>query len=200
MPLSPRLVLSCRLVHGVMSRGRVVKCPHAAPRGLKAEGRAWGFSLVECLSALALMATLSLLALPSLESLAQRVRVDMVRDRWMSDLDLARSWSARHATVSTLSRRTDCPGLTDARDWRCGWQVVAPDSAEVLSDTPLTGNVSVLYSATTGELRIAASGDPMSAGASLRIKPWRPEWVSLATTICLNIAGRVHWQSSESCS
>ncbi len=159
-----------------------------------------GFSLAECLCAVALMATLSLLALPSLESMAQRVRVDMTRDRWLSDLDLARSWSARHGVVSALSRRTDCPGLTDARDWRCGWQVIVPSSNEVLRDTPLSGDLSVVYSATTGELRMAASGDPMSAGASLRIKPWRPEWVSLAATICLNIAGRVHWQSGEGCS
>jgi prepilin-type N-terminal cleavage/methylation domain-containing protein len=158
-----------------------------------------GFSLAECLCAVALMATLSLLALPSLEAMAQRVRVDMARDRWLSDLDLARSWSARHGVVSALSRRTDCPGLTDARDWRCGWQVTVPSRTEVLRDTPLSGDLSVVYSATTGELRIAASGDPMSAGASLRIKPWRAEWAALATTICLNIAGRVHWQSGEGC-
>lgn len=145
------------------------------------------------------MATLSVMALPSLESLAQRVRVDMTRDRWLSDLDLARSWSARHGVVSALSRRTDCPGLSDARDWRCGWQVVVVNSAHVLQESPLTGELSVLYSTTTGELRIAASGDPMTAGASLRIKPWQAEWVSLATTICLNIAGRVHWQPGEGC-
>jgi len=74
------------------------------------------------------------------------------------------------------------------------------NSGEVLRDTPLRGDLSVVYSSSTGELRVAASGDPMSAGASLRIKPWRVEWVSLATTICLNIAGRVHWQSGEGCS
>ncbi len=159
-----------------------------------------GFSLAECLCAVALVATLSLLALPSLESMAQRARVDMTRDRWLSDLDLARSWSARHGAVSALTRRTDCPGLADARDWRCGWQVIATHSNEVLSDTPLPGDIAVVFSTSTGELRMAASGDPMSAGASLRIKPWRAEWVSLATTICLNIAGRVHWQPGEGCS
>jgi len=159
-----------------------------------------GFSLAECLCAVALMATLCMLALPSLELLAQRVRVDMTRDRWLSDLDLARSWSARVGAMSALSRRTGCPGLGDARDWRCGWQVIVVNSGEVLRDTPLRGDLSVVYSSSTGELRVAASGDPMSAGASLRIKPWRVEWVSLATTICLNIAGRVHWQSGEGCS
>lgn len=158
-----------------------------------------GFSLLECLCALVLLGSVSWLTLSSLESLAQRLRVDMARDRWLSDLDLARSWSARHGTVSMLSRRTDCPGLSDARDWRCGWRVLTADGAEVLSDSPLQGELSLVYSTSTGELRIAATGDPMSAGASLRIKPWRAEWVSLATTICLNIAGRVHWQPGESC-
>jgi Tfp pilus assembly protein FimT len=159
-----------------------------------------GTSLIECLCSLALVGGMSLLALPSLESLAQRLRVDIARERWLSDLDLARSWSARHGAASLLSRRTDCPGLGDARDWRCGWRVLAADTAEVLSDTPLQGEVSLVYSSASGELRIAASGDPMSAGASLRIKPWRAEWVTLASTICLNIAGRVHWQSGEGCS
>jgi Tfp pilus assembly protein FimT len=150
------------------------------------------------LCTLALIGSLSLMALPSLESLAQRLRVEMARDRWLSDLDLARTWSARHGVVSVLARRTDCAGLTDTRDWRCGWRVLSA-SNEVLSDSPLTGEVSLVYSTGTGELRVAASGDPMSAGASLRIKPWRSEWSSLATTICLNIAGRVHWQVGESC-
>jgi hypothetical protein len=77
--------------------------------------------------------------------------------------------------------------------------VLAADNAALLSDTPLHGEVSVVYSTTTGELRIAASGDPMSAGASLRIKPWRAELLALATTICINIAGRVHWQAGEGC-
>jgi hypothetical protein len=146
------------------------------------------------------IASVSLLTLTTLESLAQRLRVDVVRERWLSDLDVARSWSARHGAASMLTRRTDCPGLGDARDWRCGWRVVSADTAEVISDTPLQGEVSLVYSTTTGELRVASSGDPMSAGASLRIKPWRPEWASLAITICLNIAGRVHWQAGEGCS
>ena len=157
-----------------------------------------GFSLAECLCALALIGSLSLMALPSLESLAQRLRVDTTRDRWLSDLDLARTWSARHGSPSVLSRRTDCTGLIDTRDWRCGWRVLSV-SNELLSDSPLSGELSLVYSASTGELRVAASGDPMSAGASLRIKPWRTEWSSFATTICLNIAGRVHWQVGESC-
>ncbi|MBU3654446.1 MAG: hypothetical protein FGM44_15325 [Limnohabitans sp.] len=168
-------------------------------RGAAAWRTIAGLSLLECLCAAALMGSLSLWALPTLESLAQRLRVDVARERWLSDLDLARSWSAQHGAVSLLSRRTDCPGLVDARDWRCGWRVLAADNAALLSDTPLQGEVSVVYSTTTGELRIAASGDPMSAGASLRIKPWRAELLALATTICINIAGRVHWQAGEGC-
>jgi prepilin-type N-terminal cleavage/methylation domain-containing protein len=192
-----RVVLKSCAARGALSDQAAGGMPSPVPRNHAA--RASGFSLAECLCAVALMATLSVLALPSLESLAQRMRVDMTRDRWLSDLDLARSWSARHGLVSALSRRTDCPGLADARDWRCGWQVIVVNSAQVLQESPLTGELSVLYSTTTGELRVAASGDPMTAGASLRIKPWRSEWVSLATTICLNIAGRVHWQPGEGC-
>jgi len=158
-----------------------------------------GFSLIECLCALALLGSMAVMALSSLESLAQRLKVEVARERWLSDLDLARSWSARHGAISVLSRRTDCTVLSDARDWRCGWRVLAADSAEVLSDTPLAGDLSLTYSTSSGELRVAASGEPMSAGASLRIKPWRAEWASLTTTICLNIAGRVHWQTGEGC-
>ena len=199
MPITPSRVVNRRARRSELTSGAVDELAPPRARCVARVGSS-GFSLAECLCALALMATVAVLALPTLESLAQRVRVDMVRDRWLSDLDLARSWSARQGAVSALTRRTDCPGLTDARDWRCGWQVVATDSHEVLSDTPLTDNLSVVYSTTTGELRIAASGDPMSAGASLRIKPWRAEWASLATTLCLNIAGRVHWQAGEGCS
>lgn len=179
------------------SHGNGRRC--ASPRLVKWSRFSKGLSLVECLCALALMGSLTLLTLPTLESLAQRLRVDITRDRWLSDMDLARSWSARHGVPSTMSRRTDCPGLSDARDWRCGWRVITADGSTLLIDTPLQGDLSLVYSTTTGELRIAATGDPMSAGASLSIKPWRPELAAWATTICLNIAGRVHWQTGESC-
>lgn len=155
--------------------------------------------MLECLCAVALLGLLSLWSLPTLEGLSQRLRVDMARERWLSDLDLARSWSARNGQVSLLSRRTDCPGLSDARDWRCGWRVVSADGARLLSDAPLAGDLSLVYSTSTGELRVAANGDPISAGASLRIKPWPAEFAALASTICLNIAGRVHWQAGEGC-
>jgi prepilin-type N-terminal cleavage/methylation domain-containing protein len=159
-----------------------------------------GLSLLECLCAVALLGVLSLWSVPTLESLSQRLKVDIARERWLSDLDLARSWSARNGQVSMLTRRSECPGLTDARDWRCGWRVMSAEGARMLGDSPLPGDVSLVYSANTGELRIAASGDPISAGASLRIKPWRTEFAALASTICLNIAGRVHWQAGEGCS
>ena len=186
--------------HGIHPRENArARPPGGNPISLPPDTPFTGFSLIECLCALALLGSMAVMALSSLDSLAQRLKVEVARERWLSDLDLARSWSARHGAISVLSRRTDCTVLSDARDWRCGWRVLAADSAEVLSDTPLAGDLSLTYSASSGELRVAASGEPMSAGASLRIKPWRAEWASLATTICLNIAGRVHWQTGEGC-
>lgn len=158
-----------------------------------------GFSLAECLCSLAIVSLLTQLALPTLDSLAQRVRLDGVRDRWLNDLEMARSWSLRNAQESLLSRHTACAPMSDGKDWRCGWQVRAASSGEVLADTPLAGEVSVVFSASS-ELRVNSRGDPVTGGASLRIKPWRAESSALATTLCLNIAGRVHQQAGEGCS
>jgi prepilin-type N-terminal cleavage/methylation domain-containing protein len=159
-----------------------------------------GFSLAECLCALALLSSITTLTLPTLEGLAQRVRVDTVRDRWLGDLDLARSWSLRNGQESQLNRRTGCGVLVDGKDWRCGWQVRAVSSGQLLADSPLGGEVSVVFSSNSGELRVGSRGDPLSGGASLRIKPWQLQWATLATTLCLNIAGRLRVQAGEGCS
>ena len=158
-----------------------------------------GISLSECLCALTLTGIVAAHSLPTLEQLAQRARVDAVRDRWIGDLDLARSWSLRQGQESQLSRRTGCALLSDDKDWRCGWQVRAMVDGQVLVDTPLAGEVSVVFSSPQGELRVSSRGDPLSGGASLRIKPWQMQWAMLATTLCLNIAGRIRVQAGEGC-
>ena len=158
-----------------------------------------GFSLTECLCSLALLATLATWSLPSLHTWVVRTRIEATRETWLSDLQAARAQALQAGIEMMLTRRTDCPWLSDSRDWSCGWQVSRSDNSALSFSTALRGDVQVLFSS-SDRLRINARGEPQSAGASMKFRVPKAPDASLSSTVCLNIAGRLHVQAGESCS
>ncbi len=158
-----------------------------------------GLSLAECLCSLALLAMLCTWGLPGLHTWVVRARIEATRETWLNDLQAARALALQAGVEMTLTRRTDCAWLGDNRDWSCGWQVTRSDTNAPSFTTALRGDVQVQFSSSE-RLRVSARGEPQSAGASMKFRvPQAPD-ASLSSTVCLNIAGRVHVQAGEACS
>lgn len=158
-----------------------------------------GFTLVESLCSLALLATLSAWSLPGLHTWVLRTRIEATREVWLSDLQAARAQALQAGVEMQLVRRTDCAWLGDSHDWSCGWQLSRADTQATSFTTALRGDVQVQFSG-SDRLRISARGEPQSAGASIKFRMPQATDTRWSSTVCLNIAGRLHVQAGEACS
>jgi type IV fimbrial biogenesis protein FimT len=110
----------------------------ARPRLLANSHAPLGTSLIELLVAIAVLAVLSALAIPSFASLARQYRVNAVTEAFMESVQLARVDAMRLGQDIVLRRNTGCTAsLPTTADWLCGWRVFAdlngnhqPDAAE----------------------------------------------------------------------
>lgn len=96
----------------------------SAPRSLR-HGHS-GFTIVELMVVVALIAVLAGLAAPSFTDLFRRYRVDAARETFSASVILAREEALRLGTPVVISRLTGCGVvLANNQDWSCGWNVFA---------------------------------------------------------------------------
>ena len=82
-----------------------------------------GFTLVEMLTVLGLLAALVSVATPWLQQWVWRLQVETVVQSWSADLQTARLQALRSGQALRLQRSSQCQSATLANgDWRCGWQ------------------------------------------------------------------------------
>lgn len=90
-----------------------------------------GFTLVEALVVVAMLAVLASLAAPSFEGTFRRYRVDSARESFIATLQLARSEAVRTGQRVALARLTGCGvTLSATNDWSCGWQAFVDTDAD----------------------------------------------------------------------
>lgn len=95
-----------------------------------------GFTLLEMLAAVAVMATALVLAVPSLREFAQRNQMTTVRSAFMSSLAFARTEAARRGVAVFVAA---APGGPRGNEYAHGWDVVADrdgDGSYGPADTP----------------------------------------------------------------
>lgn len=111
-PLSGRWVaIDDKLLHWGMFNLRPMRATSAARQG--------GFTLMELMVVVAIMAILAGLAAPSFSRWIQQTEVNSARDSLEASIFLARTEALRTGAPVTL--RPLCPGA--ANPWDCGWQV-----------------------------------------------------------------------------
>ncbi|MCE1251362.1 MAG: GspH/FimT family protein [Comamonadaceae bacterium] len=97
---------------------------HFTPHGTMAVG---GLTLPELLIAMAILALLAAVALPSFTALLERWRVHQTAQQLQSTLHYARSEAIRRSgrvVIQKLPNHTNgCTSASTARDWDCGWIV-----------------------------------------------------------------------------
>lgn len=134
-----------------------------------------GFTLLETLVAIAVLAVLMSLAAPSMRAIQLRWEVRGASHAMESSLVLARSEAIRRAG-KVVVRRLDTPcAVSGAADqWNCGWVVfvdldgdgVLGKGDTVLQTVDLSGSVQVVHSAKAQLLRLDRYGGAIGVAGS----------------------------------
>lgn len=157
-----------------------------------------GFTLVELLVCLGVLAMMASFTIPSWQRLQERSRVEATRDQLVNDLQAARVRAIQQGATLQLTRLLDCTWRTSSdKDWSCGWQLVVKADQTVLQTSPLQVPLQVTF-AKSDPLDISQRGDLGTVGERWVIKS-RQAALNIANVLCLSSASRLRWQSGETC-
>lgn len=84
-----------------------------------------GFTLIELMVVVAMLAILAALAAPSFADAIRRQRVESMREEMLASVALAKAEAVTRGQRVTMLRTTPCPQAANALDWDCGWTVFA---------------------------------------------------------------------------
>ena len=126
----------------------------------KVRNKCFGFTLIEILVSISILAILTAIAVPQFNNLMKRYRIQAIRDELIASLQWARSEAIRRGTDVILVRNTaNCTfELPDSRDWHCGWRAVldvngngtANANEEVIQTTVLAPGYMLAHRGGTG--------------------------------------------------
>ncbi len=102
-----------------------------------------GFTLVELMVVIAIVAVLAALAVPSFVTVTERWRVRSAAESLIDTTYYARSEAVRRGENIVIARRASAGDCTSVTDWSCGWIIfddVNNDGAQGACDQSATKN------------------------------------------------------------
>ena len=161
-----------------------------------------GYTLMEMLTVLGLLAALVSVATPWLQHWVWRLQVETVVQSWSADLQAARLQALRSGQALRLQRSNQCQSTPLVNgDWRCGWHLLKNqgNSNTVLVTTLLSGEVLVHISPAQNSLDINALGEPVAGGLRVVVQAKRSQSAYLVRAICINTTGRLRIIAGSTC-
>ena len=179
--------------------------------------RSRGFTAVELLVVLSIVAVLAALAAPSFNTLIESWRVRDAREGMTSSLFLARSEAIKRAGSVVLEKTplgTDCPHASGNQFWSCGWLLYVDangngsrDANEGIQSFPAPKRMNVELSSTgvipnPTKLTFDRWGVPNLSLVKFLITPYPSNTASPATTtLCITGGGTIRYLPGDvSCS
>lgn len=163
-------------------------------------GRTYGFTVIELLTAIALLAVLAALAAPNFSGMIDRYRVSAAADELTNALQFARSEAVRTRTNVVLQGKSaDCRGSTDPKNWSCGF-VIFVDANGNNDQEPATEPTvrevgeftNMVLTHDTASLAYGPYGSTVSSPGKFTIYPQGAGSSSPATTtLCISVGGRI---------
>jgi prepilin-type N-terminal cleavage/methylation domain-containing protein len=176
-----------------------MRCVAATSPSVLTSNASRGFSLIELLVCLGLMAALTMFASPYWARWQARVQVETTRDQLIHDLQSARLIALQQGQAVWVSRVSNCAWASSAgSDWSCGWQISLKANGQVLRTSAQARAVQISFSK-NDPIEINALGDLGQIGDRWTVKAL-PTSLNLSQVVCLNSASRIRWQVGDTCS
>lgn len=129
--------------------------------------RCRAFSLIETLIVLAIIASVNLMAWPTLAAWSARLRVEWAVHAFTAAVAFARSEAVRRGTATTICRSGRWQGCSSepmvchghaaaGEDWRCGWIVVLGEGRDLRDRPAAAGGVLRRFSGVDGVSMVAS--------------------------------------------
>ena len=122
--------------------------PLPARSGPYSESR--GFTLVELMMVLVIVAVIAMIAAPSFTTLVQRTKLKAYANEVVASVYLARSEAIKRNAVMTLCTSTDGATCTGGGNWEQGWVVMDPNDTVIKYQQPLQSGVILFELGSTG--------------------------------------------------
>ncbi|MDR2299547.1 MAG: GspH/FimT family pseudopilin [Comamonas sp.] len=163
-----------------------------------------GFTAVELMVALAILAVLSAIAVPSFRTLFERWRVLQTAESLKSSLMLARSEAIKQGgriVIQKIANNTDgCTTATDKTDWDCGWIIcndlnnsgTCTKTDPILQTVSAPRDVQITRSGGADTIKLNRWGLVDGAFLSFSIVPLNKSTAnSAAKGLCMSSGGRI---------
>lgn len=169
-----------------------------------------GFTAVELMVTIAILALLSAIAMPNFRTLLERWRVMQTTESLKSSLMLARSEAIKRGgqvVIQKIANKTDgCTTATSKTDWDCGW-IVCNDSNNsgtctqadtVLQTVSAPRNVQITRTGGADTIKLNRWGLVDGAFLSFSIVPLEQSTANPAAKgLCMSSGGRIRIIPSE---
>ena len=172
-----------------------------------------GFTLIEVMVTVAILAVLAALAVPSFQPLIEKWRVQQTVDNMKSTLYYARSEAIKRGGRLGVQKTNNVAGCTLAgtsQEWGCGWFVFVDSDGngkwnaneEILQTIPPPTNVNVIH--TSGSTNIKVDRYGMMSGLNAKGFVFTPEPAGVASpatrSLCMSSGGRIRVIEETPCS
>lgn len=172
---------------------------------MKGAGAARGFTLVELLTVITILAILSAMAAPVMADMVVRYRIDGLRMELMQSIQQARAEAMVRGNTVTLRRTAGCAiALAGSNDWSCGWvafvdmdadgQEEAGDTRlQVISLSPGTRLRKTTNPAETQQFN--QFGQAVQLGQRFELSPEDARHAALAGSLCFSTGTRLRYRT-----
>ncbi len=172
--------------------------------------RAAGFSLIEAMVSVAVLAILATLAIPNFSPLFQLYKVEETRQAFFASVNLARAEAIRLGQRVVIQRLTGCGYAgSSGGDWSCGWRTFVDangDNAKAVGEATvqeLSGSSTVIVMKANPVnpefIAIDPYGQVTQSGQRFEIYPSGKSPVD-GQLVCFSTGTRLRWlKSATSC-